>query len=285
MNTKISTKKAILSSLGALIILIVSQIAAELVASCFVLLHLPMGICNIIAGILYLFFAYIIIKQYTRKLLKRNLESMNIRPIHFDLKWILVAFLLPISITIVYLLLPGEFVPTNTPSSTLFATLSAGIFHSGIAAGIVEELVFRGIILNLLKERWNKTVAILIPSLIFGLVHIIGMKFTLLSCFLVIASGTLVGIMFSLISLTKESIWNSAIVHVLWNIIIIGGFLTISESSSSNSLFHYVIDSKNFALTGGEFGIESSVIAVIGYCIVICLCTLSNLQIHHKNSK
>ena len=210
---------------------------------------------------------------------------MNIRPIHFDLKWILVAFLLPISITIVYLLLPGEFVPTNTPSSTLFATLSAGIFHSGIAAGIVEELVFRGIILNLLKERWNKTVAILIPSLIFGLVHIIGMKFTLLSCFLVIASGTLVGIMFSLISLTKESIWNSAIVHVLWNIIIIGGFLTISESSSSNSLFHYVIDSKNFALTGGEFGIESSVIAVIGYCIVICLCTLSNLQIHHKNSK
>lgn len=30
----------------------------------------------------------------------------------------------------------------------------------------------------------------------------------------------------------------------------------------------YVLDSKVFAITGGEFGIESSVISLIGYIIV-----------------
>ncbi len=30
----------------------------------------------------------------------------------------------------------------------------------------------------------------------------------------------------------------------------------------------YVLDSKSFAITGGEFGIEASVIALIGYIVV-----------------
>lgn len=34
------------------------------------------------------------------------------------------------------------------------------------------------------------------------------------------------------------------------------------------SVMAYVLDSKVFAITGGEFGIESSVISLIGYIIV-----------------
>ena len=40
-------------------------------------------------------------------------------------------------------------------SNQIFSTLSAGIAFTGIAAGFVEEMVFRGVILNLLKEKWN----------------------------------------------------------------------------------------------------------------------------------
>ena len=47
-------KKAIGGSVAAIITLVISQISAQLLASAFVLLKVPAGICNIIAGILYI---------------------------------------------------------------------------------------------------------------------------------------------------------------------------------------------------------------------------------------
>lgn len=44
-----------------------------------------------------------------------------------------------------------------------------------------------------------------------------------LSGLLVALAGTLSGIMFSLIAVKSGSVWNSGIVHAIWNIIIVGG--------------------------------------------------------------
>lgn len=63
--------------------------------------------------------------------------------------------------------------------------------------------------------------------------------------------------------------WNSGIVHAAWNVVIIGGGLAIGEKIDPYSVMTYVLDSKSFAITGGEFGIESSVISLIGYIIVV----------------
>ena len=38
-----------------------------------------------------------------------------------------------------------------------------GVAFTGIAAGFVEEMVFRGVILNALKKRWNIKVAVIVP--------------------------------------------------------------------------------------------------------------------------
>ena len=54
----------------------------------------------------------------------------------------------------------------------IFNTLSAGGAFTGIAAGFVEEMVFRGVILNALKKRWNIKVAVIVPSMLFGIVHV-----------------------------------------------------------------------------------------------------------------
>ena len=53
---------------------------------------------------------------------------------------------------------------------------------TGIAAGFVEEMVFRGVILNLLRKKWNRKVAVIVPSVLFGMVHILGMDFSIGSC-------------------------------------------------------------------------------------------------------
>lgn len=68
------------------------------------------------------------------------------------------------------------------------------------------------------------------------------MDFSVLSCTLVIIAGTMVGIMFSLIALESKSIWNSGIVHAIWNIIIIGGGLTVNETKDKYSVIAYVLN-------------------------------------------
>ena len=256
----------------SILILIVSQVLAEVIASIIHAIKVPEFICNALAGVLYVLFAYLLIKKLCTKYLNHKMEEYYIPKFSIKWYWILIGLLLPLCVSGVYLLfISGTY---TTVSLSLFKKLSliaAGIFYFGIGAGIVEEMVFRGIIMNALDKRYNKAVAIIAPSLLFGLVHILGTGFNLLSSLLVILAGTMVGIMFSLIAQSHKSIWNSAIVHALWNIIIIGGILHIGNPASEDTLYNYVLKSNSFLLTGGEFGIESSIIATIGYLIVAAI--------------
>ena len=256
----------------SIIILILSQVMAEVIASIIHAIKVPEFICNALAGVLYVLFAYLLIKKLCTKYLNHKMEEYYIPKFSIKWYWILIGLLLPLCVSGVYLLfISGTY---TTVSLSLFKKLSliaAGIFYFGIGAGIVEEMVFRGIIMNALDKRYNKAVAFIAPSLLFGLVHILGTGFNLLSSLLVILAGTMVGIMFSLIAQSHKSIWNSAIVHALWNIIIIGGILHIGNPASEDTLYNYVLKSTSFLLTGGEFGIESSIIATIGYLIVAAI--------------
>jgi membrane protease YdiL (CAAX protease family) len=273
-----STRKTIGGALGAIIVLLVAQLLAQLVASLFVLVKIPEGICNIIAGIIYVGLAFVLIELFSKRLLKIKTENLGMPKFSIRAKWIIVGVLLPVTVKAVYLFFfSGKYVSSGMNSNQIFSILSAGIAFTGIAAGFVEEMVFRGVILNLLKEKWNIKVAVLTPSVLFGLVHIIGMDFSIVSNLLVL----IVGIMFSMVAIESGSVWNSGIVHSLWNILIIGGGLSISEKADEYSVMTYVLDSKDFVFTGGEFGIESSIIALLGYVIV----TLAAICMIKKKAK
>lgn len=269
MEKKTSAKTAIGGSLISILILILSQIAAELMASPLIMINIPEGIGYMVAGVLYFTFAYILLRLLTGKGLKIPASDVGLSPLKIKGKWVLAALLLPVAVKATYLLFfDGNYVSSHMTGVAIFNTLSAGIVFSGFAAGFVEEMVFRGMILHLLKDRWNTKVAVIVPSVLFGIVHILGMNFSVRSCLLVIIAGTLVGIMFSMIALESGSVWNGAIVHAVWNIVIIGGGLAIGENANDSSVMTYVLPTKAFEITGGEFGIESSVISVTGYLMV-----------------
>ena len=259
------TNKVIIGSIAAIFVLVLSQIGAQLVASVIHLAGISIGICNIIAGIIYILLSYFLLNILLSKFLKTDIKTLRIT---VNVKWIIVAIALPVIVKGIFLLLPGELVSSGMDKNQIFITLSSGIVYTGIAAGLVEEMVFRGVIMSLIRERWNTKAAILVPSVLFASVHLIGMNFSVLSCILVLMAGTMVGVMFSMIAMESDSVWNSGIVHSIWNIIIIGGGLGISEKADEYSVITYVLESKSFAITGGEFGIEASVIALIGYIIV-----------------
>lgn len=263
-----SVKRIIGCILAAISILVVCQLLALSFARLLTLIKVPAVACNIIAGALYLGSVYCVLSLIIRKVLKEDLAEYGMPKMNIKLRWIIVAILLPLSVQCVYILFfNGEFIKSEKSANDISTSLAAGIMFIGIAAGFVEEMIFRGVILNLLKEKWNIYVAVIVPSVLFGIVHIIGADFSIGSCLLVIVAGTFVGIMFSMIAIESGSVWNSGIVHVLWNTLNFG-FLYIGEEANSSSLFSYVLESKSFTITGGEFGIESSVISLIGYIIV-----------------
>lgn len=265
-----STKKAIGLSFSAIFILLLTQIIAQVVAGGLGTGKIPYGICNIIAGIIYVGLTYLILKICMSKIIQLPASNFGMPEFEIKMRWILIAIVLPFFIKGCYLLLfNGKYVSSNMNANQICNTLSAGIAFTGIAAGFVEEMVFRGVILNALKERWNIKVAVVVPSLLFGAVHILGQDFSIGSGLLVMIAGTMAGVMFSMVAIESGSVWNSGIVHAVWNIVMIGGGLAVGERMDKYSVMTYVLDSKTFAITGGEFGIESSVISLIGYIIIV----------------
>lgn len=264
-----SKGKTIICSVAAIVILIVSQTLAEVLASLIRMTGIPAWICNALAGVIYLALAVVIVKIFYKKVMHVEVSEFGITGFSLKWKWILAGILLPTAVMAVYLLLiPGEFVSSGMSREKVWETLSAGIFFTGLGAGFVEEIVFRGVIFRSLEKAWNTKVAVIVPSVLFGAVHILGMKFTIGSSLLVILAGTAVGIMFSLITMESGSVWCSGLTHMLWNIMIIGGGLTVAGQADEHSIMTYVLRTGSFAVTGGEFGIESSVIALAGYLIV-----------------
>jgi hypothetical protein len=99
----------------------------------------------------------------------------------------------------------------------------------------------------------------------------------LVDLFFLLVAGTSVGIMFSLIVYESNSIWPSAMVHGVWNMIMIGDILNIGTSHKPGALFSYKLATTSTLITGGAFGVEASIFAISGYLVVI-LWTLSLLK-------
>ena len=140
-----------------------------------------------------------------------------------------------------------------------------------LKAGILEEILFRGFIMRLLESRWGKTIAILLPSFLFSLSHIPSMEsFTAAGVVLLGVSGTLVGVMFSLVAYQGNSISNNALMHSVWNFVMGTSMLhiTTAQGAYGKPFVQILIPSNNILLTGAGFGSEVSLIAVIGYALV-----------------
>ncbi|MGH0053002.1 MAG: CPBP family intramembrane glutamic endopeptidase [Sphaerochaetaceae bacterium] len=253
----------VLFSLLSIVVMVIAQLTATVVY----LLPLHDAIANILSGCIALILAYFLLKALNAKLLKVDFAFSRIPTIRFKPIWILSAFVLPIFVSALFFIFPGQFTNNNLPLDKKFTVLTSAVMLAGISAGVIEEVVFRGIIMTALEKRWNRTIAIFVPSVLFAVLHVLGRQLDFSSVLLLLISGTCVGVLFSLITIQSGSIWNSVIVHVVWNTIVIGGIVTIGTTNSPDSMYSYVLDSRSLFLTGGDFGIEASSISIAGYIV------------------
>lgn len=268
---KISTAKAIAAILLAVVILAAAQSIAILIGGLPSMLGAPDAIGNLIIGILYPLLAFLGVKVLCAKLLKLPLAECKLPRFSLKPVWCAAAVLMPCIVSGILLLMPGHWESGAADMAQTFSVLSGAVFFYCIGVGIVEEMIFRGVIMSVLECRWNPLVAVVFPSVLFGLLHIAGNEMGFLSILQLIAAGSLVGVLFSLVTYESGNIWNSALMHGVWNMIIIGKIVHIGDAADEFSLFSYVLESDSFFITGGDFGIEASVVSVAAYAVFAVL--------------
>lgn len=268
---QLSTLQAIIGILFSIVILVIAQLLAFSISEIPLRLGIPSSLCNIIAGILYVALTLFGVNILSNKVLKVSLLELRIPKFSLKGIWVIAAVLIPMIVLILSMITGGHWKINLFGTETTLEIITSAIVFYGLAAGIVEEVVFRGVIMGCLERRFNIWIAVIIPSILFGVVHIIGNELDFLSVIQLLIAGSIVGILFSLVAYESNSIWNNAMIHAVWNMVIIGGILHIGSEADGNSILNFVLKNKSFLISGGDFGIEASVISILAYLIFIIL--------------
>ncbi len=89
----------------------------------------------------------------------------------------------------------------------------AMLFLAGFAAPFAEELLFRGVIYTMFRERWAIWFSVVFSSLLFGFIH---------GNIAVGLTGFLLGIVAALVYEYSKSLWAAVLVHSINNSLKIG---------------------------------------------------------------
>lgn len=123
-----------------------------------------------------------------------------------------------------------------------------------------EELMFRGVLFRWIDEKWGFWAALLASALLFGILHLSNPGGTLWSSIAIaIEAGLLLGAAYK----WSGTLWLPVGIHWAWNFSQgnLFGF-KVSGQEAGESLLQAQIDGADW-LTGGAFGAEASVVAVV----------------------
>ncbi|MFC1785005.1 lysostaphin resistance A-like protein [Candidatus Neomarinimicrobiota bacterium] len=203
-------------------------------------------------SILVILFTYKIFFKYFDKRIVTELSFKYL--VKDSIIGLLTGFIL-ISLVTATLYLFGYY----EPHSTGYFSILINAFMLFTIAGILEEIIFRGIIYRITEDSLGTVWALIISSLIFGFLHMANTNFNLLSGFAIaLELGLLTGIFFTL---TKR-LWLPIALHIGWNFSFIFWGTTVTGATE----FPNFIDSTLVGpelITGGVFGPENSVITIL----------------------
>ena len=137
---------------------------------------------------------------------------------------------------------------------------------SWAALSFVEELTFRGYIMQGLAKAWAMPVAVLISSVLFGLVHIIDPEVQVLAIVNVCAAGVFLALAY----LVTSSLWFPAGIHIGWNLTEINVLGLPGSGHTEPSLLHTTVSGPDLT-TGGAFGPEGGLLGLAVWLFGIVL--------------
>lgn len=198
-----------------------------------------------------------------RFLLGATLADIRVMPFRLSPFWAVVAVVMPLMVVVLSVVAGGHWQVADLSNDMTWASVGWAVCYVGLATGFVEEAIFRGFLLSTLERRMGRTFAVVVPSVLFGIVHVMGRPMDVASFVQMVVAVSLVGILLSLITLETGTIWNAALIHAVWNMIIIGDVIAIGPEASDTTWASFVLNSQSPLVTGGDFGIEASLMAIV----------------------
>jgi membrane protease YdiL (CAAX protease family) len=128
-----------------------------------------------------------------------------------------------------------------------------------IVAGVFEEILFRGLLFRITQESLGTWLALAISAVVFGLLHLANPNATLLAG---LAIALEAGVMLAAAYLLTGRLWLSMGIHFAWNFTQGGIFGAAVSGQSSTGIFASTLQGPTL-LTGGAFGAEASVVAMV----------------------
>jgi membrane protease YdiL (CAAX protease family) len=129
-----------------------------------------------------------------------------------------------------------------------------------LSSSVFEELLFRGVLFRAVETWFGSWVALVVSSLVFGLTHLMNPQGTLEGAlFIAVEAGILLAAAYML----TRRLWLSIGFHMAWNYTqsaIFSGI--VSGNDAQQGLIRSTVNGPDW-LTGGNFGVESSVLALV----------------------
>ena len=166
---------------------------------------------------------------------------------------IAISFLLPFIIYLILFIFKLINIDLNYNWDNTILIYLIMIFLSAL----LEEILFRFIPFRILGNQITLKNIILI-SLFFSVFHLVNPNMTIIGFVNIIVAG----VFFSILYLKSNSILLATIIHAFWNFTI-GCILGSNISGMKITSILKYFPQKPFALSGGEFGFEGSIITTI----------------------
>jgi membrane protease YdiL (CAAX protease family) len=136
-----------------------------------------------------------------------------------------------------------------------------------LSSSVYEELLFRGVLFGSVETWFGSWAALVVSSLVFGLTHLMNPQGTIEGALFIAAEA---GILLAAAYMLTRRLWLSIGFHMAWNYTqsaIFSGI--VSGTEAKEGLIRSTVNGPDW-LTGGRFGVESSVLALL-------LCTTTGI--------
>ncbi len=249
------------------VVIIGQQIAVKLLA----LTPLEKDYRNLLKGLFVSFSCILSYILFFKKYDKRAITEFSAKGLAKNLTiGILIGFVLQ-SFTILVMYLNGNYSVVNINPVSFILIPFAIMF----TVAIIEEILVRGIIFRIVEEKLGSYISLTISSVLFGVFHLANPHGTLISGICITTAGFMLGAAF----IYSRNLWFPIALHFAWNFTQSGIFGAItSGNEKTSSLLEAKIHGPEF-ITGGEFGPEGSIQAIV-FCALgtILLLVLSQKQ-------
>jgi membrane protease YdiL (CAAX protease family) len=213
---------------------------------------------NLLALLLFVPATYGAYRAYVAKIERRAATELSRRGALAELGIGMLAGLGLFALTIGALWLLGAY---RVSGMNGWSTLIAALAGAG-ASAFVQELLFRGILFRIVDASLGTWCALALSALLFGLIHAVSPAATLVS---ILAVALEAGVLFGGAYLLTRRLWLAVGIHAAWDFAndgIFGVAVSGTSGRSITGLLRAELRGPDL-LTGGAFGVEASIVALV----------------------